>query len=116
MITTVMVFIAHCNWRVEESDNIALRLAEYLYSFELLITDFRELSRTTSVKFSFVDDAPGSLKDTLCLHVTVDMPSRNRLDDYDMALFPIKDIVEKLAVVSNKTLAASLARLLQERE
>ncbi|WP_405861040.1 hypothetical protein OG407_24000 [Streptomyces sp. NBC_01515] len=58
--------------KIDETGDIAIQLAKFLYENSLVLNGFRQIACETSVSFSFADDTPGVEADEVCFHVRAD--------------------------------------------
>ncbi len=65
---------------VRVDKQFSLALAKYLYSEQLILLKYRELVSETTVRFSFLDDTPGSETTVKCLLARVDVVEGAKLD------------------------------------
>jgi hypothetical protein len=97
--------------RVDANGDTALKMAEFLHTFGLSIISFRELNRTSNVEFSLADNTPGTLRDTVCLHVCVDVVKNQN----NLVAASLQDVTEKLKSFGNDEVSAGLTQLQLER-
>lgn len=60
------------SFQADESQDFVNQLAKFLFEQGLSINSYRELTREVSVGFSFIDESPGYVFDSICLYVQAD--------------------------------------------
>jgi hypothetical protein len=103
----------------DEDKDLAIQLTKFLFENGFALLSFRELSRSTDVSFSFVDNVPGNTQERVCIHVVVDQTNekQNFKEEKILWLRP-GDVLDRLqaAPFASRVVESGLARLICETE
>lgn len=105
---------------LDETQSIVTQLAKYIHDNGLELTEFREITRKTTVAYSLTDDTPGTTHTDICFHINVDTTSQiPRLDDnsYKAMYVSLDEMLDNFqnSIEADQVTELGVAALINER-
>lgn len=102
---------------LDERSNVAQQLVKFVHSYGCSLSSFRELIRETDLAYSYVDDTPGTQRDTVCILARVDI-GENSFSNFAIAFLPLRKFADCLreSTMEDTVIDVALTRLLMENE